>query len=480
MAFQTLYRKYRPRTFSQVAGQHPVKELFQAVISRDQVAHAYIFSGPRGTGKTTVARILAKRLNCLDPKGSEPCNACEQCLAIDASAHLDVVEMDAASNRGIDDFRAIREKVSYRPSQGKYKVYIIDEVHMLTTEAFNAILKTLEEPPPHVVFVLATTNPEKIPETILSRCQIIPFRSLSESDIRSFLQGVAQQEGFAISPPALGFIARYARGGMRDALVLLEQAYQVSQGEGESVGLEQLNALTGGIEVQVVEEFLDAALGGDSQTVVRLVERLHSEGKSFENFLSQGLDCLVQRMAGTQAFAQNVVLAHRLAELANVLRYASNKKSLLIVEMLYFMQQHAPGVSAPPKPENPLPKSEERVVPAPVAEKEPGNLEPLLAMLQQQRFALYVALKCLSTVPGENKYARLLLAENREYLLSTALQAGVQVEEYLPAPGVEAVSGRRKVHGISDVPSEFHEQYKKVLSLFPDDDVEIFIEDDTE
>ncbi|MFW6248320.1 MAG: DNA polymerase III subunit gamma/tau, partial [Bacteroidota bacterium] len=193
---QTLYRKYRPGNFSELAGQDHIKRLFSRSLKDQNYSHAYIFAGPRGTGKTTVARIIAKRLNCLKPIDNEPCNECSQCVAINEGSHIDVIEMDAASNRGIDDFRAIRDRVAYRPAQGKVKVYIIDEVHMLTNEAFNAILKTLEEPPDHAVFILATTNPEKIPETIISRCQIIPFRNVTVKTITNHLGMITQREGY--------------------------------------------------------------------------------------------------------------------------------------------------------------------------------------------------------------------------------------------------------------------------------------------
>ena len=175
---EVLYRKYRPKSFSEIVGQDHVKKILTNALKMGRIAHAYIFAGPRGTGKTTTARILAKSLNCENRKDAEPCNQCQSCISIDEGTFMDVVELDAASNRGIDEIRRIREGAGYRPIEGKYKVYIIDEVHMLTKEAFNALLKTLEEPPEHVVFVLATTNLEKVPPTIVSRCQVLEFKNL--------------------------------------------------------------------------------------------------------------------------------------------------------------------------------------------------------------------------------------------------------------------------------------------------------------
>jgi len=220
---QVFYRRWRPQTFAEVAGQEQITQTLLNALATGRVAHAYLFCGPRGTGKTSTGRILAKAVNCLNNGSGEPCNACSMCQAINEGRALDLVEIDAASNRGIDEIRDLREKVNFAPNIARYKVYIIDEVHMLTEPAFNALLKTLEEPPPHIIFVLATTEVHKVPLTILSRCQRFDFRRLSQAAIVSKLQQICAQEGIQIEPQALALIARSATGSLRDAENLLEQ-----------------------------------------------------------------------------------------------------------------------------------------------------------------------------------------------------------------------------------------------------------------
>jgi DNA polymerase-3 subunit gamma/tau len=220
---QVFYRRWRPQTLAEVVGQEQITQTLLNALAAERVAHAYLFSGPRGTGKTSTGRILAKAVNCLDNGRGEPCNACSMCQAISEGRALDLVEIDAASNRGIDEIRDLRERVNFAPNIARYKVYIIDEVHMLTEPAFNALLKTLEEPPPHVIFVLATTEVHKVPLTILSRCQRFDFRRLSQAAIVGKLKQICAQEGSQIEPQALALIARSATGSLRDAENLLEQ-----------------------------------------------------------------------------------------------------------------------------------------------------------------------------------------------------------------------------------------------------------------
>ncbi|MCB0122259.1 MAG: DNA polymerase III subunit gamma/tau, partial [Caldilineaceae bacterium] len=220
---QALYRKWRSQTFDQVVGQEHVITTLRNALRDNRVAHAYLFAGPRGTGKTSIARILAKALNCTAPEGERPCDQCPTCVAITEGRMLDLIEIDAASNNSVDDIRDLRDKVNFRPSEGRFKVYIIDEVHMLSISAFNALLKTLEEPPPHARFMLATTEPHKIPATILSRCQRFDLRRIAVPEIVNHLHYIAKEEGFTAEDEALTAIARGAQGCMRDAISLLDQ-----------------------------------------------------------------------------------------------------------------------------------------------------------------------------------------------------------------------------------------------------------------
>ena len=237
MAYLALYRKWRPQTFDEIVGQKHISIPIGRAISEDRLAHAYLFSGPRGTGKTSLAKILAKAVNCEHPHGANPCNECETCREITSGASMDVYEIDAASNRGIEEIRALKESVRSLPSVCKKKVYIIDEVHMLTKEAFNALLKTLEEPPSHVLFILATTEPEKIPLTILSRCQRYEFRRISTEDIKAHLLHIAKAGGFSLSDDAADLIAIRAEGGLRDALSLLDQCSGAAPGDALTASL---------------------------------------------------------------------------------------------------------------------------------------------------------------------------------------------------------------------------------------------------
>ena len=223
MAYVALYRQWRPQDFKNLVGQNHISSTLKNAIQLGKIAHAYLFSGPRGTGKTSTAKILAKSLNCMNGPTSDPCNVCANCERITNGTSMDVLEIDAASNRGIDEIRELRESVKFAPVDGRYKVYIIDEVHMLTNEAFNALLKTLEEPPAHVVFILATTEAHKIPATIHSRCQRFDFRRIGFREIEQRLTDVAQHNGLTVAPDALKLIASHADGGLRDALSILDQ-----------------------------------------------------------------------------------------------------------------------------------------------------------------------------------------------------------------------------------------------------------------
>ena len=252
MAYVALYRAYRPQKFVDVVGQEHIIKTLQNAIELNKVAHAYLFCGPRGTGKTTLAKIMAKAMNCVHGPLKEPCGECEICQGITKGTVSDVIEIDAASNNGADDIRALRDTVKFLPAVGKYKVYIIDEVHMLSNAAFNALLKTLEEPPKHVIFILATTEPYKLPNTILSRCQRFDFQSISIDDILRRLEIVANEENVKISKEALYQIATSAEGGMRDALSLFDQC--ISFSINEEINLDDVLAVSGNVSyIKIIE-----------------------------------------------------------------------------------------------------------------------------------------------------------------------------------------------------------------------------------
>ncbi|MDR3288539.1 MAG: DNA polymerase III subunit gamma/tau, partial [Peptococcaceae bacterium] len=268
MGYLALYRQWRPKTFAEMVGQEHVTKTFVNALKREQIAHAYLFSGPRGTGKTTAAKILAKALNCQQRDGAEPCNQCPSCLSIDQGVAMEVLEIDAASNRGIDEMRDLREKVKLSAGQDRYKVYIIDEVHMLTTEAFNALLKTLEEPPPKVVFILATTEAHKIPPTILSRVQRFEFHRIRQEDIQTRLAEVCEALKRSVEPEALAVIAMKAEGGLRDALSILDQCLILD----DDLDVAQVYQVLGMVGETYSADLADALLTGDYARVLEILE----------------------------------------------------------------------------------------------------------------------------------------------------------------------------------------------------------------
>ncbi|MEW6547269.1 MAG: DNA polymerase III subunit gamma/tau [Bacillota bacterium] len=282
MEYVSLYRRWRPQKFSEVVGQRHVVLTLQRAITQGRVGHAYLFAGPRGTGKTTVARILAKALNCRRGPAPEPCLECDICEAIAAGTCLDVIEMDAASNRGVDEIRHLRENVGLAPAQGRTRVYIVDEVHMLTTEAFNALLKTLEEPPRHVLFVLATTEAHRLPLTITSRCQRFEFRRLDTREMVERLREVARQEGIPASEDALGAVARYAEGSLRDAISLLDQLMAYST---TGITQETVWAVLGRAPLDLVREMGRALAEGNAVLALDLVEQASARGLDMRQVL---------------------------------------------------------------------------------------------------------------------------------------------------------------------------------------------------
>lgn len=283
MAYVALYRKWRPQGFDSLVGQEAVRTALTNALETGRIAHAYLFAGPRGTGKTSTAKILAKAVNCEHGPTPNPCNKCQNCVRINDGTSMDVFEIDAASNRGIDEIRDLREKVAFAPVNGRYKVYIIDEVHMLTTEAFNALLKTLEEPPPHVIFILATTEPHKIPATIHSRCQRFDFKRVTDSDIVKRLREVADGSGIAADDDALQLIAVQADGGMRDALSLLDQCGVMA----ERVSAETVRSVLGIVGREALRELVKAVGEGNVPKSLELLEALLAGGKDVKQIITE-------------------------------------------------------------------------------------------------------------------------------------------------------------------------------------------------
>jgi len=284
MSYQVIARKYRPQAFEEVVGQPLVTETLKNAILQQRVAHGYIFSGARGVGKTTTARILAKALNCVQGPTVTPDGVCDSCREITAGNSVDVLEIDAASNRGIDEIRELRETVRYLPSRDRYKVFIIDEVHMLTTEAFNALLKTLEEPPERSLFILATTEPHKLPPTIQSRCQHFAFRLLDYSEIYSQLQRIATAENIQADELALAPIAQAAEGSLRDALSLLDQVIAAC---GNTLDENRVRQLLGVVPGRFMREVVETVHAGDARRVLDLVAQLTTEGYELAHFSGQ-------------------------------------------------------------------------------------------------------------------------------------------------------------------------------------------------
>ncbi|MDI4648849.1 DNA polymerase III subunit gamma/tau [Cohnella hashimotonis] len=284
MAHMALYRAWRPQTFKDMVGQQHIVQTLQNAIREDRLSHAYLFSGPRGTGKTTAAKVLAKAVNCERGPATEPCNECDACRRITSGAVMDVVEIDAASNRGVEEIRDIRDKVKYAPTEVRRKVYIIDEVHMLTTEAFNALLKTLEEPPAHVMFILATTESHRLPATIISRCQRFEFRRVPLSEQVERLREICGEEGISADPDALGYIARLSDGGMRDAVSLLDQIASFTGGE---VTLQGAVDATGGLPADQFVRMAVAIRDQDAAAALREIDEMMQAGKSADKCLEQ-------------------------------------------------------------------------------------------------------------------------------------------------------------------------------------------------
>lgn len=318
--YQALYRKYRSQTFGQLVGQQVVARTLRQAVEQDKISHAYLFSGPRGTGKTSVAKIFAKAMNCPNQVNGEPCNDCYICEAITNGSLEDVIEIDAASNNGVDEIRDIRDKSTYAPSLAKHKVYIIDEVHMLSTGAFNALLKTLEEPTENVVFILATTELHKIPATILSRVQRFEFKSIKLPDIVHHLENILATEGIAYEADAVQIIARRAEGGMRDALSILDQALSLTAGS--ELTTEIAEEITGSISLAALDQYVAAILAHDATAALDQLAIIFDNGKNMARFVTDLLqylrDLLIVQTGGENTHASDLFAANLSADQARL------------------------------------------------------------------------------------------------------------------------------------------------------------------
>ena len=352
MEYTALYRKFRPLTFSEIVGQEHIVKTLKNEIINDRIGHAYLFNGVRGTGKTSAAKILARAVNCLNPQNGEPCNECSVCKSALDGSLTDIVEMDAASNNSVDDVRAIRDEVNFLPTVAKYRVYIIDEVHMLSPGAFNALLKTLEEPPAHVKFILATTEPQKLPATILSRCQRFDFKKISDENIEKRLDYVCKQSNLDITKDAEKLIAQLSEGAMRDALSILERCTQ----EEGTITDELVKELVGIPKVESVNKIVKAILEKDTDTALTTIDEIVADGKDIVNFLWEMIkyvkDILVfktnskleiyskQETQAIKALAENTTkeklinIIYELSNLQNDIKWSSQKLIMFQVAII--------------------------------------------------------------------------------------------------------------------------------------------------
>lgn len=421
MAYQALYRKWRPRTFDSVIGQESITDTLKNAIKRGKVSHAFLFAGPRGTGKTSCAKIFAKALNCTNLQDGEPCNECANCIAADKGSMPDIMEIDAASNNGVDEIREIRDKVKYAPTEGKYKVYIIDEVHMLSMGAFNALLKTLEEPPEHVVFILATTELQKVPATIISRTQRYNFKRISKDDLEKRMKYILDQENIKYEDKALAVIAQVADGGMRDALSILDQLLSY---EKESINYQDALEITGFAAKENIEKILLTLLEQNPESALKLAQTELAQGASSKNILDELIEMATKSLmlikAGddnqstflSEDFVQKIKdiptnIFYRLITLANKalndLRYTNQQQIPLEVFL----------VEAGSKQEEQVASSTAAPVQAAPA-KVNTNMQAELAALKKQVVDLTQQISKLSNKP--------MLAKDQVFHLDTAVQ----------------------------------------------------------
>lgn len=460
---EVIYRKYRPRSFADIVGQDNVINLLKTSVANGELSHAYLFSGPRGTGKTSTARILAKAVSCLNfAAHNDVCNECEVCVAINNGTHMDLIEIDAASNRGIEEIRQLKDNINFLPSVGKYKIYIIDEVHMLTKEAFNALLKTLEEPPAHVIFVLATTEPHKIPLTVLSRLQKYTFKLAAPEDVISKLRGIAAAESLNIADDALAMVAEMSEGGFRDAESMLGKIMAMQQGK-VAITSNALVGMLGIPETSSLQGFTDILKAKDAKQAVTYIDDLYMRGLDLHQFQDRLVSYLSKEI--NKALLQGAVLNAELNILQTLLKLQNDYQSIdnpkLNLQLLILrICEPAGAVSSPKPPAQPpvaLPERKqqpERVVdqvPAPsvnkvvehpilavpITESEPqenikeGQWEALLTQARKINLQLWLILKISRldwqdnlpvVVVGHSAHLETLNSEKLHAKLQTLLQ----------------------------------------------------------
>ncbi|MBY5035265.1 DNA polymerase III subunit gamma/tau [Streptococcus gallolyticus] len=393
--YQALYRKYRSQTFQEMVGQEVVATTLRQAIEQEKISHAYLFSGPRGTGKTSAAKIFAKAMNCTNQVNGEPCNDCYICQSITEGSLEDVIEIDAASNNGVDEIRDIRDKSTYAPSLAKYKVYIIDEVHMLSTGAFNALLKTLEEPTENVVFILATTELHKIPATILSRVQRFEFKAIQTSDIQAHLAWILKKEAISYDEQALSMIARRAEGGMRDALSILDQALSLSQESYVSLAIAE--EITGSISLVALDDYVSAIRMQDASAALAQLQTIFDNGKSMSRFATDLLhylrDLLIVQTGGGNTHSSQVFLDNL------------NLPQDQIFQLIGQVTKGLADIKSSPQPKIYAEMMTIQLAQANVSQTAaiPENLAQQIAGLQAQVVALQEKVNTLSSQPSDVK-----------------------------------------------------------------------------
>ena len=468
MAYQALYRKWRPRTFDSVIGQEAITDTLKNAIIRGKVSHAFLFAGPRGTGKTSCAKIFAKALNCTNLQDGEPCNKCANCVAADQGSMPDIMEIDAASNNGVDEIREIRDKVKYAPTEGKYKVYIIDEVHMLSMGAFNALLKTLEEPPEHVVFILATTELQKVPATIISRTQRYNFKRISKADLEKRMKYILDQEHIKYEDKAIAVIAQVADGGMRDALSILDQLLSY---EKESVNYEDALQITGFADRKNVEQILLKLLSKDAPAALKLAQEELDKGASSKNILDELVDMATKSLMiiKTGDDDKNMFLLedfiakikdvptstyYRLITLANKalndLRYTNQQQIPLEVFLVEATSSEQKQVASAPLA---------NAAPAPAPQQGSTDLSAELAALKNQVVELTQKVQQLSKRPS--------FAKDQVFQLDTAIPKSVPKAKAKPAEPVK----KKPVKNIKKTTAENRKQVYHVLENATRDDL---------